>query len=31
MDKLFEQFKKLLKDTDSSFFRYVYTDINWKN
>src|SRR5680860_381196 len=31
MDKLFEQFKKLLKETDSSFFRYVYTEINWKN
>ena len=31
MDKLFEQFKKLLKETDSSFFRYIYTEMNWKN
>lgn len=31
MDKLFEQSKKLLKETDSSFFRYIYTEINWKN
>jgi predicted AAA+ superfamily ATPase len=31
MDKLFEQFKKLLKETDSSFYRYVYHEINWGN
>ena len=31
MDKLFEQFKKFLKETDKSFFRYIYTEINWKN
>jgi len=31
MDKLFEQSKKLLKETDSSFFRYIYTEINWEN
>jgi predicted AAA+ superfamily ATPase len=31
MDKLFEQYKKLLKETDSSFFRYIYNEINWKN
>ena len=31
MDKLFEQFFKLLKETDISFFRYIYTEINWKN
>jgi len=31
MDKLFEQFKKLIKKTDSSFFRYIYAEINWKN
>ena len=31
MDKLFEQSKKLIKETDSSFLRYIYTEINWKN
>ena len=31
MDKLLEQFHKLLKETTSGFFRYVYADINWKN
>ena len=31
MDKLFEQFKKLLKEIDSNFFRYIYTEMNWKN
>jgi hypothetical protein len=31
MDKLFEQFLKLLKETDSDFFRYIYTEINWKS
>jgi predicted AAA+ superfamily ATPase len=31
MDKLFEQFLKLLKETDTSFFRYIYADINWKS
>jgi hypothetical protein len=31
MDKLFEQFKKLLNEADSSFFRYIYNEINWKN
>ena len=31
MDKLFEQSKKFLKETDSSFFRYIYAEINWKN
>lgn len=31
MDKLFEQFLKLLKETDSNFFRYIYAEINWKN
>jgi predicted AAA+ superfamily ATPase len=31
MDKLFEQFLKLLKETDTSFFRYIYTELNWKN
>jgi uncharacterized protein len=29
MDKLFEQFYKLLKETDIGFFRYIYTDVNW--
>jgi len=31
MDKLFEQSKKLVKETNSSFFRYIYTEMNWKN
>ena len=31
MDKLFEQFLKLLKETDTAFFRYIYADINWKS
>jgi len=29
MEKLFEQFIKLLKETDTGFFRYIYTEINW--
>ena len=31
MEKLFEQFKKLLRETDTSFFRYIYSEINWEN
>ena len=31
MDKLFEHFLKLLKETETDFFRYIYTDINWKS
>lgn len=31
MDKLFEQFLKLFKETDTNFFRYIYTEINWKS
>lgn len=31
MDKLFEQFLKLLRETDTGFFRYIYTEINWKS
>jgi predicted AAA+ superfamily ATPase len=31
MDKLFEQFQKLLRETDTSFFRYIYAEINWKS
>ncbi len=31
MDKLFEQFHKLLKETDTGFFRYIYAEVNWKN
>ena len=30
MDKLFEHFQKLLRETDTSFFRYVYAEMNWK-
>lgn len=31
MYKLFEQFQKLLRETDTSFFRYTYYYINWKS
>ncbi len=31
MDKLFEQFQKFLRETDTAFFRYIYDEINWKN
>jgi hypothetical protein len=31
MNKLLEQFQKLLKETDTSFFRYIYAEINWKS
>jgi len=31
MDKLFEQFQKLLKETNTDFFRYIYAEINWKS
>lgn len=31
MDKLIERFRNLLKDTDLSFVRYIYEDINWQN
>lgn len=31
MDKLFEQFHKLLSETDTGFFRYIYAEINWQS
>jgi len=31
MDKLFEQFQKLLRETDTGFFRYIYAEMNWKS
>ncbi len=31
MDKLFEQFQKLIRETDTGFFRYIYAKINWKS
>ncbi|HEY5511104.1 MAG TPA: AAA family ATPase [Prolixibacteraceae bacterium] len=31
MDKLLEQFLKLLKETDTDFFRYIYAEVNWKS
>jgi len=31
MDKLFEQFKLLLRETDTGFFRYIYAEMNWKS
>lgn len=29
MEKLFEQFLKLLRETDTGFLRYIYSEINW--
>jgi predicted AAA+ superfamily ATPase len=31
MEKLYEYFNKLLSETGTAFFRYLYADINWKN
>jgi uncharacterized protein len=31
MEKLFEHFFKLLKETDTRFFRYIYAEINWES
>ena len=31
MDKLLEQYHKFLRKINTSFFRYIYTGINWKN
>lgn len=31
MEKLFEQFHRLIKDVNTDFFRYIYQDINWNN
>ena len=31
MDKLFEQFQKLLSETNTNFIRYVYAEMNWKS
>jgi predicted AAA+ superfamily ATPase len=31
MDKLFEYFQKLLNETNIVFFRYLYSEINWKS
>jgi len=31
MEKLLVQFHKLIRETDTGFFRYIYTEINWKN
>ncbi|WP_280670370.1 MULTISPECIES: AAA family ATPase [unclassified Dysgonomonas] len=31
MDKLFEYSNRLIKETDTKFFRYMYDEINWKN
>jgi len=31
MDKILEQFQKLLRETDAGFFRYIYAEINWKS
>jgi len=31
MDKLFEQFLKLLKESNTNFFRYIYAEVNWKS
>jgi predicted AAA+ superfamily ATPase len=31
MEKLYEQFHKLLREVNTGFFRYIYSDINWKS
>ena len=31
MDKLFEQFYKLIKEIDTGFIRYIYAEMNWKS
>jgi predicted AAA+ superfamily ATPase len=31
MDKLFEYSNRLIKETETGFFRYMYDDINWRN
>ena len=31
MDKLFEYSHKLIQETDTKFFRYMYDNINWKS
>ena len=31
MDKLFEYSSKLVRETGSLFFRYMYDEINWKS
>ena len=31
MEKLFEQFLKLLKETETGFLRYIYSEINWES
>jgi predicted AAA+ superfamily ATPase len=31
MEKLFDYSNKLIKETDTRFFRYMYEEINWKN
>lgn len=31
MNKLWEYFHKLLKETNATVFRYIYKDINWQN
>lgn len=31
MEALFKVYKKLLQETNTDFFRYLYSEINWKN
>lgn len=31
MDKLYERFLKLQRETDTGFLRYIYSDINWES
>jgi len=31
VEKLLEQYHKLISETDTSFMRYIYSEINWKN
>lgn len=31
MEKLFEHSNKLIQETDASFLRYMYAEINWQS
>lgn len=31
MDNLTKIYKKLLRETDTNFFRYLYSEIDWNN
>ena len=31
MEKLFEYYRKLVRETDIEFYRYIYSKINWNS